>query len=224
MAESDLLTRAECWEIFSRALQAARSLGAPDIEVMVGAHDSALTRFANNTIHQNVAERRRFLSVRAVLDHRTARATTNRLDDASIRAVVEQAVAITRSSEPDPDLLPLAEPAELRAVDRFCPSSAQSTPEERADAVAEAIALVEGAGQTAAGIYSTGQSVEATLNSRGVFAYYFDTLAQFSITAMAGDSSGWAKASMPDCGEIDHARAGAPRVGEGRPLDQTART
>ncbi len=204
MAESDLLTRAECREIFSRALQAARSLGAPDIEVMVGAHDSALTRFANNNIHQNVAERRRFLSVRSVLDHRTARATTNRLDDASIRAVVEQAVAITRSSEPDPDLLPLAEPAELRAVDRFCPSTAQSTPQERADAVAEAIALVEGAGQTAAGIYSTGQSVEATLNSRGVFAYYFDTLAQFSITAMAGDSSGWAKASVPDCGEIDH--------------------
>lgn len=204
MAESDLLTRKECWDIFSRALEAGRSLGVPDIEVMIGANDSALTRFANNTIHQNVSERRRYLSVRAVLDHRTARASTNRLDDASIRAVVEQAVAITRSSEPDPELLPLAEPAELRSVDRFCPSTAQRTPQERADAVAEAIALVESAGQTAAGIYSTGQSVEAVLNSRGVFAYYFDTLAQFSITAMAADSSGWAKASMPECDEIDH--------------------
>jgi PmbA protein len=204
MAESDLLTRNECWEIFGRALQAARSLGAPDLEVTIGAQDSALTRFANNAIHQNVAERRRFLSVRPVLDHRTARASTNRFDDASIRAVVEQAVAITRTSEPDPDLLPLAEPAELREVDRFCPSTALTTPRERADAVAESIAVVEGAGQTAAGIYSTAQSGDATLNSRGLFAYYFDALAQFSITAMASDSSGWAKASRPECGEIDH--------------------
>ena len=31
------------------------------------------------------------------------------------------------------------------------------------------------------------------MNSRGMFRYYFDTLTQFSITAMAGDSSGWAK-------------------------------
>ena len=50
-------------------------------------------------------------------------------------------------------------------------------------------------GQTAAGIYSTGQSVEAIFNSRGVAAWHAETMAQFSITAMAADSSGWAKAS-----------------------------
>ena len=51
------------------------------------------------------------LSVRVLIEGRTARATTNRLDDASIRQVVEEAVALTRLQEPDPDLLPLAEPA-----------------------------------------------------------------------------------------------------------------
>ncbi len=51
------------------------------------------------------------------------------------------------------------------------------------------------AGQTAAGIYSTGQTVEAILNSEGLAAWHPETLAQFSITAMAEDSSGWAKAS-----------------------------
>jgi hypothetical protein len=100
MGESDLMTRKVCWDIFGRALEAGRSLGVPDVEVMIGAGDSALTRFANNAIHQNVSERRRYLSVRVALDHRTARASTNRLDGASIRAVVEEAVAITRSSEP----------------------------------------------------------------------------------------------------------------------------
>jgi Predicted Zn-dependent proteases and their inactivated homologs len=64
--------------------------------------------------------------------------------------------------------------------------------------VAEAIRIVESQSQTAAGIYSTTQGVEAILNSTGLFRYYHDTTTQFSITAMAGDSSGWAKASGAD--------------------------
>jgi predicted Zn-dependent protease len=69
--------------------------------------------------------------------------------------------------------------------------------------VAEAIAVIESAGQTAAGIYSTGDSVLALLNSRGISTYHQETMATFSVTAMAGDSSGWAKASACDAGTLD---------------------
>jgi predicted Zn-dependent protease len=37
------------------------------------------------------------------------------------------------------------------------------------------------------------------MNSRGVEAWYRETMARFSITAMAEDSSGWAKGSACDC-------------------------
>ena len=222
MPESQLLSRTECQEIFDRALRAARSQGADDIEVMLGVSDSALTRFANNAIHQNVAELRRFLSVRTVVDHRTARASTNRFDDASIREAVEQSLALTRSSAPDAELAPMAEPGALIEVNRFCAATARSTPQERGEWVARAIGVVESARQTAAGIYSTGQSAEAILNSRGVFGYYAETQAQFSITAMAGDSSGWAKASAPDCGEIDPV-ALARRASEKAAVSQSPR-
>ena len=40
-------------------------------------------------------------------------------------------------------------------------------------------------------------------------AWYRETMARFSITAMAGDSSGWAKASACDRRELDPVRAGA---------------
>jgi len=43
----------------------------------------------------------------------------------------------------------------------------------------------------------------ALANSRGLFASHSQTRAEFSITAMDGDSSGWAKASSPDLGGID---------------------
>jgi PmbA protein len=200
MVESELLTRAGCQRIFETALRAAERLGVRDLEVTVGATASALTRFANNTIHQNVAERRGHLSVRVVLDQRTARASTNRMDEAAVAAAVERALALARA--PDPEVLALAESAEIAQVERWHAATAASTPGERARAVAAAIRVAESAGQTAAGIYSAGQGVEAVLNSRGVCAYYADTMAQFSITALGGDSSGWAKASAPDVRRI----------------------
>src|SRR5262249_20587336 len=68
----------------------------------------------------------------------------------------------------------------------------------RAEAVAEAIDAVESQGQTAAGAYSTGETEFTIYNTRGVRASHRETLAKFSITAMASDSSGWAKASACD--------------------------
>jgi PmbA protein len=194
---------ARCQAIFERVLSAARGLGAPDAEAIVAAGNSALTRFANNAIHQNVAERSGQLSVRVQMDGRTARATTNRLDDASIQQVVEEAVALTKLQEPDPDLLPMAEAGHPPDVARWYEATARVTPTDRGRVVAEAIALVEAASQTAAGIYSTSEAVTAILNSRGVFAYYPETMANFSITAMAADSSGWAKGSACHHRDLD---------------------
>jgi PmbA protein len=200
---AEMLPIAECQELFGAVQDAAQSLGVSDVEALFGAHFGALTRFANNTIHQNVAEQDRWLSVRVALDHRTARATTNRFQPDSIRGAVEQALALARSAAPNSDLLPLNESSVNSETKRFDPATAAATPEHRGRAVAEAIRVVESAGQTAAGIYSTGQSIEAIFNSRGVAAWHAETMAQFSITAMADDSSGWAKASAVSHESID---------------------
>ncbi len=190
-----LLSLDDCRKLFDATERAAKSFGVPDVEVLIAAHREALTRFANNNIHQNVAEQAQWLSVRVLMGHKTARATTNRFDQDSIRAVVEQAIALTKSVAADPELLPLVEPAPIQQIHRFDPATAGSSPADRARVVAQAIRVVEGAGQTAAGIYSTGQSIEAIFNTRGVSGWHAETAAQFSITAMADDSSGWAKAS-----------------------------
>jgi PmbA protein len=199
----EILPKSECEELFGQIQDAAQSLGAADVEALFGAHAGALTRFANNTIHQNVAEQDRWISIRIAVDHRTARATTNRFDAGSIRQAVSDALTLARSAAPNPDLLPLAEPSVISETKRFDSATAEATPEHRAQMVAEAIRIVESFGQTAAGIYSTGQSAEAIFNSRGIAAWHMETMAQFSITAMAGDSSGWAKASAVARDSID---------------------
>ena len=128
MNESELLTRGACEEIFGLVQQAARAEGVPDVEAMFGAGSSALTRFANNTIHQSVAERGRYISVRALIEGRTARANSNRFDPDSIRRVTEDAIALTRLQAPDPDLLPLPEQRPIKNVDRFFPSTPPPLP------------------------------------------------------------------------------------------------
>ena len=197
-SESGLLSRSRCVELFDAVQAAARRHGVDDIEASIHAADEALTRFANNEIHQNVAERTTVVSVRPIVGNRTARATTNVLHRDGIEAVVEQAIAITRSSEPDPDLQPLYyDSADADSV-RFSEAAAACTPADRARGVTEAIRMIRAEGQTAAGIYSTEEAVHALYNSRGLARYYVETNTQFSVTTMAADSSGWAKASSPD--------------------------
>ena len=192
-------------ELFDQVLRSARSLGVPDVEATVTAGSHALTRFANNEIHQNVSETSSQLSVRAWIDGRTGRASTNRMTADAIREAVAQSIAITRAQERDPELLPLAEPAPCAPVERYFGGTANASPRSRAEAVSEAIQVVEEAGQAAAGIYSTGESILAILSSAGVCAYHAETMSQFSITAMAADSSGWAKASACDRGQLNPA-------------------
>src|ERR1017187_9374187 len=103
-------------DLLQQVVDAARTLGVTQIEAIVSEETQALTRFANNAIHQNVSERSTQLSVRPVIEGRTARATTNRLDREGIRDVVAEAIAITRLNESDADLPAMAEPAEIEDV------------------------------------------------------------------------------------------------------------
>lgn len=194
---SPLLTKERASEIFDKVQRAARASGVTDVEVSMHAVDDSLTRFANNQIHQNVAERDSSLSVRTIIDHRHARATTNRFDEASLQAVVAQAIALTRSSEPDPAALPLYVDSSILDGCRYSPAAAECTARQRAETVRDAIGVAQSAGQTAAGIYSTGEAVDLIANSAGLFRYHVETHVQFSITSMAPGSSGWAKLTSP---------------------------
>src|SRR6266853_6938285 len=176
---------------------------ADETEVEIGAVTDALTRFANNTIHQNVAEQSLTVSVRTVLDGRTARATTNKTDDDSLRRVVETAKSLARSQQRHPDLLPMPGPQKYTKVSRYFEDTAHATPADRARAVVRVAAMAEKNKQTAAGIFSTGVAQSAIANTKGLFASHRQTRAEFSITILESDSSGWAKANAPDLSGID---------------------
>ena len=169
----------------------AKSIGVAETEVHVDDVDDSLTRFANNAIHQNVAERGLTVSVRTALDGRTARATTNRVDEDSLRGAIEVSLSLAHSQPKDPKLLPLPGKQRYRKVSRFVGQTAALTPEDRALAVRRACDLAVKRGQVAAGIFASGQAQTAMGNSRGLFAAYRDTHAEFSITMQEPPAASW---------------------------------
>jgi len=186
---------------------------ADETEVMIDVTSDALTRFANNTIHQNVAEQMLSISVRTVFDGRTARATTNRTDDESLARVVASSSSIARSQPKNPHLLPVPGKQKIERVSRYFESTAAFTPQDRAKSVARVCKEIAGRKQTAAGIYSTGAMQSALANSRGLFLTHEQTRGEFSVTVLEPESSGWAKANSPDVRVID-AEAMARRASE----------
>ncbi len=93
--------------IVENVLRLAKLAGAGEAEVHIDETTDALTRFANNEIHQNVAEQGLTISIRTATDWRTARATTNRTDEDSLRGAIEASLSLAHSQPRDPRLLPM---------------------------------------------------------------------------------------------------------------------
>jgi PmbA protein len=196
------LTRQRAEEVFDKVLKYST---AEETEAMVSANSFALTRFANNTIHQNVAEEGASLSVRVVSEGRMARASTNKFEEASIRQLCEDVLAMARLQPPDPQLLPMPGPQTYRALGRFFNDTAQLTPQTRAEVVTQVVNRAEKDGLTAAGVFSSGAGAYGIFNSRGMKAYHEETSSEFSVTMMSDSSSGWAKKTAPYWMELEPA-------------------
>ena len=136
--KQQLMAERELRSIVDTVFRLAKSIGVAETEVHVDETISALTRFANNGIHQNVAERTLNVSVRTQVEQRTARATTNRTDGDSLRAAIEASLSLAHSQPKNPNLLAMPAKHRYRAVNRFIKQTAMLTPEDRARAVRRA--------------------------------------------------------------------------------------
>src|SRR5574340_1489247 len=195
MADNRKKSDAELERIAERVLKFS---DADETEVDIGATADALTRFANNTIHQNVAEHSMSVSIRAVVDGRTARASTNKSDDESLRRTVESAMRIARNEPKISDLPPMIQKQKYRKVSRYYDATARTTPQDRPRAVTKVCKMADKKKQTAAGIFASGSHQSLLANSRGLLARYEQTRSEFSVTILEAGCSGWGKSNAPD--------------------------
>jgi PmbA protein len=203
-----MLTKEQAADVFDRI---RRLSSADEVEAIFTGSHFALTRFANNTIHQNVEDENSVISIRMNFGGRTARATANQFDDESLRRAVAASERLSQVQSPDPDLLPMPTAEEADAagggaratLSRFLGETAATTPGDRAEVVRQVVATADRHKLTTAGIYSSSEFREAIFNSRGLANWHHQTLAEVSITMLGGDSSGWQKLNSPDARNLD---------------------
>lgn len=200
------MDRDQSLELAQIVLQASQ---ADQTEVLLNTSQSALTRFANNAIHQNVAETVNQASVRAIVGKRIGVVSGTDLSPEGLRRLAADAFELARVSAPDDDFVSLPAPVAYEGDTDFAdPNTAGYTPEDRAEGVRLAILAAQSQQLTAAGAFSTGWSSTAVANSLGVASYQCRTQAELSLVVAGEDSSGYARTAAPTVSQVDAAALG----------------
>jgi PmbA protein len=197
-------------EIVGRVLVRSR---ADETEVLVFGLEERLTRFANNTIHQNVAETDAAVVVRAAVGRRTGVGMTNDLSDAGLERALETAVQAARLQPEDPHYPGLPDPVPVEPAPAFDEQTAAYTPNDRARDVAVVCRRAEEAGVNASGAFRTAVHEFAVANSHGLFAYHPTTIADLTTVVMTDDSAGYAAGASWKVAEVDVVALGEEAIG-----------
>ena len=172
-------------------IEFALSLSRADqTEVVVIGETAQLTRFANSSIHQNVAKEDVDFRVRVVVGKKIGIATTDDLTDEALRDAVEAATTAARYQQDNPHFVSLPSPQPVPHVDGFVDATAACPPSKRAEAVKAICLPARNQGLVASGAFATTAYEYAVGNSLGVSAYYPTTLADLRIVIMSETSSG----------------------------------
>jgi predicted Zn-dependent protease len=201
-------------EIAERVLREAK---ADQTEVMVTSNDSYLTRFATNTIHQNVSESDATVRVRAIADQKTGVATGNDLSEAGLKRLVQTAERIASFQQRNPEASFLPAPQPIRTVNSYVDATAKFAPLDRAKGVERILAPSRANGLDAAGAFSTEEQEIYIANSLGVSAYHRGTIAAIVTVVMSQDSSGFASDASIDVSRIDPAAVGKTAIDKALP-------
>ncbi|MBF6600336.1 MAG: TldD/PmbA family protein [Dehalococcoidia bacterium] len=195
-----MLGEGELKRIAEAVLGASR---ADQTEVEVFANDSALTRFANNYIHQNVEQSDVDVRVRAVIGRKIGVASTNELSAEALARVAARALDLAQHQRENEDFRTLPRPQPIAPADAFVERTARCGPEERAGVVQQICDASLRAALTAAGAYHTSLQEFAVANSLGVWGYHRQTQADINTVIMSETSSGYAARASKDAGDID---------------------
>jgi len=187
---------------------------ADQTEMVAVTTSSALTWYAENIIHQNVAEHDAQIQVRAIVGKQVGSASTTDSTPDGLALAVRQAGRAARLMPDNPDFPGLPSPQALPVTDvgGWVDATAACTPADRVLAVKEIIQQSERESLRAAGTYRTQESELAVVSSTGVAAYHQATVAELKAVVMSDDSSGYSLMSSPDVSDIDPAAIGERAV------------
>ena len=201
------MTREEAKALADRILSFSK---ADQTRVNITSEWNGNTRFADASITTSGGITDVSVTITATIGRRRASASTNVLEDASLRKTAELAAELARLSPEDPELMPELGPQSYSAVNAYIEDTANLNPAARAGAVRRTVEAAGGGKIFVAGFLNATITEIAVATSHGLFAYHRTTDANLSATARTpdGTGSGWASAGSRDWGTVDPAIIG----------------
>ena len=201
-----IYTKEEAKQIMEKALSFSKADGC---EINMSGSESGNIRYARNTVTTSGHRSNQTLVVQANFGKKSGTATIDEFDDKSLEKVVKRAEELAKLSPESPEFM---DPMSGQTYDdslTFNESTANITPEYRAEVAAKSITPASEKDVTAAGFFNDSSGFSAMLNSNGLFAYNKSTNMDFTVTMRTNDGtgSGWVTRDFNDVNKFDAAEA-----------------
>lgn len=200
-----LLTEAEVKTLTDKILSMVK---ADDASASVGSNRQSHLRFAGNNVLTSGTREGRSANVTLWIGGRRGSASTNDLDDASLRAMVERAETIAKSAPVDREYLPTLGKQVYKPTNAYVEATANLSLTDRAKQIGAVISECEKAGVIGAGFHNANAQAGGTATKNGNFDYERTSGVGLSVTARTRDgaSSGYFLRSHHDIAKLDTLR------------------
>ncbi len=201
-----ILTEAEAKALLTKVLSYSK---ADECEANLSGEERGNIRYARNEVSTSGEISNQNLVVQSAFGKKVGTATIDEFDDASLEKVVRRSEELARLAPENPEYVSVLGPQTYLKSVGFFDSTANTTPDARADAVMKSLQLTRDAKLVAAGFMEDRRGYQAMMNSKGLFAFYPSTNVNFSLTVRTDDGkgSGYVARGYSDIAKLDTAAA-----------------
>jgi len=206
-----LLTEQESRTMCERLLSFTK---AEDAQAGVSSTDLSHLRFAANGFTTCGRRESESASITIWVDNKRGSAAASDLDEASLRAAVNQAEELARLAPVDKEYVPTLDAQTYRPSGGYVEATANLSVDERAGAIDEIIRNCEKEGVIGAGFHHANGSAGGFATKHGNFHYERSSLVSLSVTARTrdGGSSGYFLRNHFDIAKLDTGRIGREAI------------
>ena len=200
-----LLTEKEARTICEKLLSYVK---ADDAVVVVGSENYGHLRFASNAYTTSGARENANIGVTVWIGNKRGAASTNEVDDESLKATVALAEQLARISPVDREYMPSLSKQTYKPVNGYVEATSNISVTARAKTINDVITACEKSKVIGAGFHQARGTAGASATKNGNFIYEQTSLVSLSTTARTvdGTSSGYFLRNHFDVGKLDTAR------------------
>ncbi len=197
-----LLNQEEAKRITDRVIGFSK---ADECIVTINGTRTGNIRYAQNSVSTAGLNENMELQVTVAFGKRVGSSSINEFDDKSLEKAVRRAEDVARLAPENPEFMPAIGKQQYKASSTFSQSTADITPDFRADVASHSILAARKNKLVAAGFFIDTTGFQTIANSRGVFGHSEFTDVNFTCTARTEDGrgSGWVTRSANDVKRFD---------------------